>query len=148
RNPGGSVIPLSRIIHRVTADEHGGVVDTAIVFNREFVDNTYGTGSIGWDRGGHAGLHTFSDLDHSDHVELAFLDRDGATRFQGRIDYLTQSTGAPSGYRTLGLSGGDGRLIAGALGDVTALGSSLDDNFNRYGYVLTDNSPPTDAQYA
>src|SRR5437764_501133 len=47
-DPSGSVVPLSRIIHTFRADEHGGVVDATIVFNREFVDNTYGTNAIGW----------------------------------------------------------------------------------------------------
>jgi hypothetical protein len=148
RNSSGKVVPLSKIIHEFRADQHGDVVDSAIIFNREFVDNTYGANAVGWGgSGSRARGHTFNDLDHSDHVELAFLDKDGTVHFQGKIDYLTASRTAPSGYASLGMSGGDGRLIAGSMGDILEFGSSLDDNFNRYGYVLTDSSPSTDSSY-
>src|SRR5262245_34616882 len=68
------LLPWSRIVHELRATDLGTEVDVGIVFNREFVDNTYGRNAIGWSA--HRG-HTFQDLHRSDHVELGLINGDG-----------------------------------------------------------------------
>lgn len=142
---GGTTVPLTKVIHTLRATERGDEIDVTIIFHREFVDNTYGTGAIGWEsrRKG----HTFQDLFKSDHTELVLLDQADEERFRAKIDYLSESPSAPSGYASLGVSGGDGELFTGEGDDVVSFGSSMDDNLNTHGYVLTDSSPGTDSSY-
>ena len=61
--------------------------------------------AIGWPKG-----HKFSDLTASDELTLALYDVSGVKRLEFQIDYLTASTSAPSGYKTLCVSGGDGKM--------------------------------------
>ena len=119
-----------------------GTITFRIIFSKTFVDNTYGTNAIGWTRG-----HTFGNLVGSDHVELSFLDANNTAKMQFRLDYISASTDVASGYKCLGVTGGEGRMILGNAADVVSAKSSLDANFNDYGYVLTTNSPATDANY-
>jgi hypothetical protein len=141
----GRVVPLTMIVHSLVAIDDGTAVQVKIVFNREFVDNTYGEGSIGWDS--RKDGHKFRELVGSDHTELVLRDLSGEVRFQAKIDYLSESSDAPSGFESLGVSGGDGRMIVGAASDVISWGSSIAENMNHLGYVLTESSPPTDASY-
>ncbi len=110
---------------------------------KTFVDNTYGTGVIGWPSG-----HKFSELTGSDHLQLALYDANNVKKMEFRMDYLTASTAAPSGYKSLGVTGGEGDMIVGNATDVLGVVTSLDKNFNSYGYVLITNSPSTNANYA
>ena len=119
-----------------------GTITFRIIFSKTFVDNTYGTNAIGWTRG-----HTFSNLVGSDHVELSLLDANNTAKMQFRLDYISASSDVASGYKCLGVTGGEGRMILGNASDVVSAKSSLDANFNDYGYVLTANSPATDASY-
>ncbi len=112
-------------------------------FAKTFVDNTYGTNAIGWSNG-----HTFSNLVGSDNLQLALYDANGLKKLEFKQDYITASAGAPSGYDCLGISGGEGQMIAGSAGDVISATSSLDQNMNTFGYVLTTNSPATNSSYA
>jgi hypothetical protein len=68
------------------------VIDIEVALNPAFVDNTYGTGAVGWSprRG-----HTFRDLYVSDHVEVSFLNGAGDTVFYGRLDLLEPTTAVP-----------------------------------------------------
>lgn len=133
--------PLSRIIHELRATERGDVVDVSIVFSREFVDNTYGANAVGWRK------HSFKDLVGSDHTVLSLSDASDVTRAELKLDYLSEAAIAPSGYSTLGVSGGDGRLLLGDATAVLSVGSSMDDNLNARGYALTTSSPETDPSY-
>lgn len=145
RTSSGQPIPLSRIVHELKATASGDVVDVSVVFNREFVDNTYGANAIGWesrDKG-----HTFKDLYRSDHVELGLFDAAGEEVFRSKLDYLSESPSVPSGFAALGAGGGDGSLITGSADDILSVGSSMDDNLNARGYLLMDSSPATDASY-
>lgn len=137
---GGVDQPIVRITHAVCAD----VIDIEVVFSPWFVDNTYGTGAIGWskNRG-----HTFRDLYVSDHVALSILNGAGQTVFDGKLDLLSVSSTAKTGYACLGPFGGDGLLTTGNKSDIVSFGSSLDDNLNYYGYNLQENSPETDSTY-
>lgn len=136
----GQEIPLVKITHAVNSK----IVDIEVIFNPAFVDNTYGTGSIGWkpNRG-----HTFKDLYASDHVELAVTNNNGETVWKGKLDFLSVTSSLPSGYASLGPFGGDGQISIGDGSSVLSFGSSLDDNINYYGYQLFQNSPQTDSTF-
>lgn len=121
------------------------VVHVRLTFNPGFVDNTYGSGSIGWpQRRG----HTFKDLERSDHAELVFTDRQGNVVLQFKMDYLSADPSAPSGYGTLGVTGGEGKVIVGDASWVLDTSTSLHRNLNERGYEsYTTDSPSTDADY-
>ena len=140
-------VPLSRIVHAFTATEIDEHLDVAISFNRDFVDLSYGAHAVGWETS-KKGRHSFKDLVGSDHTELALFDSSGNLAFQAKLDLLTDSSVATSGYASLGVTGGDGKLITGSEGDVLGFGSSLHDNFNERGYVLLEDSPATTPAYA
>ncbi|MBI4814891.1 MAG: hypothetical protein HY791_01455 [Deltaproteobacteria bacterium] len=143
KTAGGQTVPLSRIVREIVATDLGTVVRVSVVFNREFVDNTYGANAIGWTNRRHA----FKDLVGSDHVELSLSDARGDEKFRSKLDYISTSRDWNSGYGNLGVTGGDGKLLLGDAGDVVSTGSSLADNINVHGYALTTDSPATDAQY-
>lgn len=145
--PGGSRIPMTKIIHELVTDDLGDRIDVTIVFNREFVDLSYGTNAVGWEDA-KKGTHTFKDLYKSDHTELALLDGDGEVAFQARLDLLSESEDHPSGYGSLGIhDDGDGKLIEGDESHLLSTGSSLDHNINVLGYELFEDSPETDVDY-
>ena len=143
---GGQNIPMSKVIHSLVATEQGDAVDVVIIFNREFVDNTYGVNAIGWENSKKK-THTFKDLVGSDHVQLMLFDKSDVKRFEAKTDYISVSASAASGYESLGVAGGDGTMILGSAQDVLSAGSSLADNFNKNGYRLEVDSPATDASY-
>lgn len=125
-----------------SVDENQNKVRIRTTFSKNFVDNTYGTNAIGWPNG-----HTFGNLTGSDHLIISLLDANNIKKMEMKMDYITASTDAPSGYRSLGVLGGDGSMLFGNASDVLSVRTSLDMNFNDYGYVLTTNSPATDANY-
>lgn len=96
--------------------------------------------------GGHG--HTFRDLVESDHAEIQLLDASGQVAMEFRLDYLSASDAAPSGYAALGVSGGEGRLSVGDPSWILASTSSMSRNLNACGLgsFLTD-SPETDESY-
>jgi hypothetical protein len=51
-----------------------------------------------------------------------------------RIDYISASASAPSGYASLGVLGGEGRIVSGTGSWVLEATTSLDINLNHYGY--------------
>ena len=106
------------------------------VFSKNFVDNTYGTTRIGW-----PGDHKFSDLTGSDKLQLALYDVNGVKKLEFKLDYLSSSNTVPSGFKTLGVSGGDGGMITGTAANVLSVKTSLDANLNDFGYALATNSP-------
>jgi hypothetical protein len=119
-----------------------GTVTIRTTLSRNFVDNTYGTNKIGW-----PGNHTFNNLTGSDQLQLALYDANNVKKLEFKMDYLTASGSAPSGYKSLGVGGGDGSMLVGSASNVLNVVTSLDVNFNQFGYVLTTNSPATDASY-
>lgn len=94
------------------------------------------------------GGHSFRDLLGSDHAEMQLLDADGVVAMQFKIDYISESADAASGYASLGVSGGEGKLIIGEPEWVLAATTSIDRNLNacRLG-SFTESSPLTDALY-
>src|SRR5205814_3420874 len=124
-----------------------------VTFNPGFVDNTYGTSSVGWmmPRG-----HWWKDLVKSDHAELQLFDGNGTLVLQFKLDYITQDPSRPCGFGTLGIHGGDGAIVSGNPAYVLAAASSLDRNLNACGYCMSPacpggdcrvNSPTTDLNY-
>jgi len=134
--------------HYVTATQSWTInttTNTATIrttFSKNFVDNTYGTNQIGWPNG-----HSFGNLTGSDKLTLQLYDVNHVKRMEFTIDYMSASNTFPSGYGSLGVTGGDGSMTLGNASDVLSYETSLDRNFNDYGYVLTTNSPATTANY-
>jgi Domain of unknown function DUF11 len=120
-------------------------------------DNSYGLNAVGWPNG-----HKFTDLVGSDHAGFQLRDGNGVVRLSFNIDYISADSSAPSGYRSLGPFGGDGKVLVGSLtpADISFT-SSLANNLNNInipglfnpathtqliGSVnALVNSPPTDA---
>jgi hypothetical protein len=94
------------------------------------------------------GGHTFQDLLGSDHAELQLLDASGAVSMHFRLDYISESNEAASGYASLGVSGGEGKLIVGQAAWVLATATSNERNLEACGLgSFTESSPATDAAY-
>ncbi|MFO1429991.1 MAG: SdrD B-like domain-containing protein [Candidatus Competibacteraceae bacterium] len=118
-------------------------------------DNTYGTNQVGWGTNAPSGKdHTFSNLTGSDSAQFTFFNGSGAKVLDFEVDYISAKTGTPSGYGTLGVSGGDGGMLTGSAGNVLSAMTSLDKSLNSLGLCvagncsaggtnLVVNSPPT-----
>jgi hypothetical protein len=129
-------------------------VHLRITFDPRFVDNTYGSGSVGWNP---RRPHTFvGDLTKSDHTELLLTDGTGTTAVNFKIDYVTADPSQPCGFGSLGVSGGDGSVIEGDPSHILALSTSATRNLNGCGYCQVDaceggdctvNSPATDENF-
>ena len=134
---------------QTVVDNGNGTTTIRTTFAKTFVDNTYGTNAIGWPSG-----HTFSNLTGSDKLQLALFDAGGTKRLEFKIDYISAATPVagvnPSGYKTLGVTGGDGGMVLGSATNVVSALTSMDVNLNTNGpsYYLTTNSPLTNASYA
>ena len=134
-----------------------GAGDVYVAFTqpKTLVDNTYGDNSIGWGSSAPSGKnHNFTDLLNSDKAQFVFKNDQGATVLDVTLDYLYQTSSTTSGYAAGLGSGKDSEVKTGSASSVLAASSSLDYNFNRAaggnpatGYVLTTNSPATDANY-
>jgi hypothetical protein len=113
------------------------------------VDNTYGANTIGWGKGvAPSGKnHNFDDLKGSDAARFKITDGQGSVVLDFIMDYISANSKAPSGYASLGPTGGDGQMITGSAQNLLQWGTSLAYNFNTLGYVLTHNSPATDKNY-
>ena len=61
-------------------------------------------------------------------------------RFSWTLDLVSQTSLVSSGYACLGPFGGDGVIYKGDPSMIISFGSSLDDNWNYYGYRDTVNS--------
>lgn len=159
-DPGAPDVPAATIEQVIEVVDNAEWVHVRLTLNPDFVDNTYGEHAIGWaddeaagrDRDGRpargGGAHTFRDLLGSDHAEMQLLDGDGVVALEFRIDYISESADAASGYASLGVSGGEGKLTIGEPEWVLAATTSLDRNLNacRLG-AFSENSPVTDALY-
>ncbi|MCA9673352.1 MAG: hypothetical protein KC503_47515 [Myxococcales bacterium] len=122
------------------------VLKARVEYTKTFCDNSYGESAIGWDQS-KKGEHKFKDLVGSDHSVLYFENCDGDVVAATKLDYISEDASRPSGYGSLGVSGGDGKMELGDIADVVGASSSLDVNFNTHGHVLTTDSPAADAQY-
>lgn len=91
--------------------------------------------------------HTFDDLVGSDHVELLLTDGQGSTVMDFKVDYITADSSSSCGYGTLGVTGGEGKVIQGNAATVLKVATSMDRNLNGCGHCLTVDSPATDEKY-
>jgi hypothetical protein len=132
--------PLAIIEHEFVKYNGVDAVHLSIVLDPRFTDNTFGTTRVGWPKG-----HSFEDLVESDHAEVKALDAQGNVVLDFNLDYISPDPSAPCGYRSLGVAGGEGRMITGDRSAILGWTSSLDRNLNERGYCITDNSPATDA---
>ena len=156
------------VIEQVIEERDGrDVVHLRVTFDPSFVDNTYGAGACcGWPEpdtaaampggpmGGKAdagkagkGGHTFGDLVGSDHLELLLTDGSGETVMDFKLDYISEDPSAPCGYDTLGVTGGEGKMLVGDPSAVLAVATSIGRNLNGCGYCYTVDSPETDEDY-
>ena len=126
-----------------TVDSEGNVF-IAFVQPLSINDNTYGANSIGWvDKNGKATSHTFSSLVGSDKAQFNLTNGAGES-FIYTVDYITKTSTASSGYASLGVAGGDGKVSGGKVADVLKWGTSLDYNMNKLGFKsFTTDSPAT-----
>jgi hypothetical protein len=174
----------SAVIEQVIEEVNGQrYVHIRITFDPAFTDNTYGEGtSSGWpqkggpkppkdDKGmgmpGKGGMempkgdakpgHTFGDLTGSDHTELLLTNGSGDTVMSFKVDLISENADSPCGYGTLGVRGGDGKMILGDASDILAVATSTDRNLNGCGYCessacgssgdCTVDSPATDDDF-
>ncbi len=121
--------------------------------SRSVNDNSYGANAIGWNR------RSFSQLVTSDQATFAFRDKNGNLVLDVTLDYLSTKAGTPSGYASLGASGGDGAVNVGSASSILSATTSLDQNLNTLGLCsagtctvagtnLLVNSPAASASYA
>lgn len=136
--------PAATIEHVLEVYEGQDTVHVRLTLDPNFVDNTYGEGSLNWGNRG----HRFLDIDKSDHAELVLTDGNGDVAVQFKLDYLSPDSSAPSGYASLGVVAGDGSMIAGDPASVVGFQTAMDRNFNERGYGdYISTSPMTDDIY-
>ncbi len=151
--PGGAPINLSTVINGVTvpigtltttlltSGPYAGNYQVVLNQSLGIVNNTYGTNaSAGWTSG-----HKFSDLLGSDQADFQFTDSKGNVVLDFLADYVSASSKFPSGYGTLGVSGGDGKVNVGSAANVLYVDTTITDNLNQSSayYGFTTNSPAT-----
>jgi hypothetical protein len=135
-------------------DGSGGVWITYIQ-SYNLNDNSYGANVVGWG----TDTHTFGNLVGSDKAQFVVKNSSGNTVMNFYFDYISAKSGTPSGYDTLGVTGGDGSISVGnaawVLPDST---TSFAVDLNRLGYfsggvcnvtggtnLLVDSPPTTDS---
>ena len=138
-------VPAATLEQVLECVEDSDVVHIRLTFNPGFVDNTYGTGAIGWP---HRRGHTWTDLHKSDHAEIQIMNEAGEVVFQFKLDYVTADPSALSGWSSLGIAGGEGEVITGDPAWLLDWNTSIARNLNERGYesYLVD-SPATDENY-
>jgi hypothetical protein len=92
--------------------------DMAIVYDQFPApnDNSYGVNAVGWGTRG----HTFGNLVGSDHAGFNLVNPAGGVVLDFNVDTITADATAPSGYRSLGVLGGEGGMLVGTSTGITA----------------------------
>jgi hypothetical protein len=161
RLPGASMVcfyteedgaqPAAAIEHRLEITEGSESLHARLTLDPRFVDNTYGENAIGWsveEKGKGGKARELKQLIGSDHATLRMLDKSANTALEFKVDYISEADDSSSGYRSLGVLGGDGKMVTGDESHVLAASTSLDRNFNELGYQdYFVSSPATDADY-
>lgn len=143
--PGHPGMPAVTTQYTFEVVEGRDATHVTLIFSPWFVDNTYGTSSIGWKVNR---PHTFKDLLRSDHT-IIMMRAGGQDALGMKLDYLHEDATAPSGHSSAGVWGGDGGMVLGDIAHVLDATSSLDRNLNERGYAsFLDNSPETNDGYA
>jgi len=125
--PTSSVDPEPTLTAVTNAD---GTTST-ITFTQSLAvnDNSYGTGN---DPSWGTKVHTFGNLTGSDKAQFV-ITKPGQPQYNFTLDYVSAKTGAPSGYGSLGPTGGDGSISVGTVGPggVISWTTSIDENMNK-----------------
>ncbi|MFT7605420.1 MAG: hypothetical protein ACI8VT_003014, partial [Saprospiraceae bacterium] len=124
----------------ISYNNTGDQITIRTVYAKTFCDNTYGQNVIGWP----GNNHKFDHLRGSDRLELVLFNGAGNESLGFQMDYLHNFNGI---YRTGGINDGDGEMLNGDPAYILDVKTSISENFNTYGYILTTDSPPTDANY-
>jgi hypothetical protein len=132
----------NQVSAKIDVTDNGNTLTIRTWLAKTFVDNTYGTNAIGWPNG-----HTFNNLVGSDNLKLSLMNSAGTKVLEFQQDYITASSGAPSGFDCLGVTGGEGKMLVGSATNIVSATTSLDQNMNTFGYNLQTNSPATTANY-
>jgi SprB-like repeat protein/type IX secretion system substrate protein len=125
----------------ISYNEAGDQITIRTVYAKTFCDNTYGQNVIGWP----GNNHKFDHLRGSDRLELVLFNGAGDESLGFQMDYLHNYNGL---YKTGGINDGDGEMLNGDPAYILDVKTSISENFNTYGYVLTTDSPETDANYS
>jgi len=127
----------------------GSSLQVQLVLDKEFVDNTYGANTSEYWKNGQLKQHTFQDLWKSDRAQFLFYAVGNSSPVMDiSVDYLDVDGGAPSGYASQGVTGGDGSVNVGSAAWVLSSSTSLDYNLNSAAYPnMTVDSPVTGANY-
>ena len=131
----GSVTPGSLVVETLP----NGDIKIVYTQSPDIVDNTYGANSVGYGK-----LIDFKSRLSSDKAEFSVTNGDGAEVLHFTVDYLGVSGAYPSGYGTLGVSGGDGNMQTGDASAIVYVTTSLTQNLNQSPayYGVTVDSPP------
>jgi hypothetical protein len=122
----------------------GQALHARLTLNPAYADNTYGANAVGW-----SGGHEFKDLVGSDAAALGFHDDTGTPVLVFHLDYLAADKASASGFGSLGVSGGDGRMVSGDPAAVLKHSTSMSLNLNQRGYGrYTMDSPTTNQSLA
>ena len=115
-----------------------GDVKVIYLQSRGVVDNTYGTGAVGWQSG-----HTFNNLLGSDKAEFVFYNGTGTKVLDIFMDYVSSASTAmyPSGYGTLGVAGGEGSVAFGSAANVASTMTTITRALNNSPFIYAVNSP-------
>jgi len=132
-----------------------GDLFVAAVLPTSYVDNSFGTNSIGWtDKHGNPKVHKFDELLGSDKAQFVFTMTSGAPGLNFKLDYIAIDGSAPSGYSCGGVvkdkhTKSDGEVIQGSADDILAASTSLAYNLNVLsgGAAYTTDSPAADDDY-
>ncbi|WP_437336144.1 hypothetical protein [Sorangium sp. So ce394] len=173
-NPTTPMAFVERVVEIAESEE---LVHVRLTLNPAFVDNTYGETAIGWGGEEQAGQppapgggpgqppapgpgpggepkpkgpkgHTFKDLVGSDKAQFQMTDGKGELVLDFFVDYVSVDEAKPSGYGSLGVVGGEGKMLLGDAGAVVAATTSLDRDLNACGYgAYVVDSPETDESY-
>lgn len=145
-NPLGADVVVGSLVTNALAN---GDVQVTYVQNNVLNDNSYGANIVNW-----PSSHTFNSLLGSDKAEFSFKNKAGTEVMHFFLDYLTATNTVPSGYKSLGVSGGDGSISVGSAANIASFDTSMSKNFNSAGLgvvagkasngvLLTTNSPKT-----
>jgi len=144
--------PAARIDQVVEVIDGAEWLHVRLTLNPNFVDNSFGETAIGWaadaqDDGKKKKKegHTFKELVGSDHAEMKITDGNDDVVLHFKMDYISEDADSPSGYSSLGINGGDGKLLQGDAEWVAAATTSLDRNLNACGLDEYVESSPTPA---
>lgn len=154
----GKTAPAATLEQVLECVDGKDAVHLRLTFDPAFVDNTYGANQIGWDARAAAKPpkmgkmarppHSWKDLVGSDHAQFLVTNGAGDEVIDFKLDYISEDPSVPSGYASLGVSGGDGEVISGDASAIVDFNTSIARNFNERGYgSYTVDSPATDTSY-